>query len=430
MSEICYTPLLGTLIRKVACGSICDFYDKTLGFGREYGVIMRLATRLQKLQSNVFSLMDEAKGRARRSGLTVVDLSLGSSDMAPPQVALTQLKASVDDSTSHGYLLFQGTTNFRKACARWYFERFGIAVDPETEILPLIGSQEGTALMPLAVLNPGDVALLLDPGYPSHMGGVHLAGGQVYPLALKPEEGYLPNLEAIPQEVLGQSRLLILSYPHNPTAATATHAFFAHAVDFCRRHSIVLVHDFPYSDFVLEGERAPSIFQADTKREVAVEFFSFSKSYHMGGFRIGFAVGNHELITALSQVKANINFCPYRGILDAAEVALSTPQDYIDQAMAVFRGRRDAAIAALAEIGWPAPKPSATMYLWTPVPAAWKGNSVDFCVALVEATGVALAPGSGFGDSGEGYVRFALVRDEGVLRDSIVKIAAFLKALS
>lgn len=402
----------------------------TLGGVEASGVVMRLAARVQKLESNVFSLMDEAKGRARRSGLTVVDLSLGSSDLAPPEAALAQLKDAVDDPTSHGYLLFQGTANFREACARWYFERFGIEMDPETEILPLIGSQEGTALIPLAVLNPGEVALLLDPGYPSHIGGVHLAGGQIYPLALKPERGYLPELEAIPQEVLGQSRLLILSYPHNPTAATATHAFFAHAVDFCRRHGIVLVHDFPYADFVLEGERAPSIFQADTKREVAIEFFSFSKSYHMGGFRIGFAIGNHALITALSQVKAHINFCPYRGILDAAEVALGTPQDYIDQAMAIFRGRRDCAIAALAEIGWPSPKPLATMYLWVPLPTAWKGNSVDFCVGLAEATGVALSPGSGFGESGEGYVRFALVRDEAVLRESILKIAAFLKALA
>lgn len=387
---------------------------------------MRLATRLQKLQSNVFSLMDEAKTRARSRGLDVFDLSLGSSDLSPPAAALERLKASVDDYSSHGYLLFQGTRSFRLACADWYGERYGLALDPDTEILPLIGSQEGTAHIPLAVLNPGDVALLLDPGYPSHMGGVHLAGGQIYPLAIRPENDYLPDLEAIPAEVLAQSRLLVLSYPHNPTTATANLDFFERAVAFCRRHEIVLVHDFPYSDFVLEGERPPSILQADRKREVAIEFFSFSKSYHMGGFRVGFAVGNRELIAALRQVKANIDFNQYRGILDAAETALKTPENYIVEAMNVFRRRRDCTVTALAKLDWSAHSPKHMMYLWTPVPEIWKGNSVDFCIQLVEATGVALAPGSGFGDAGEGYVRFALVRDCPALEEAIGRIGGFL----
>jgi aspartate/methionine/tyrosine aminotransferase len=388
---------------------------------------MRLAARLQKLQSNVFSVMDEAKARARRRGLDVIDLSLGSSDLSPPPAALERLKGSVDDPTSHGYLLFQATRSFRLACAGWYRDRYGLDLDPDAEILPLIGSQEGTAHIPLAVLNPGDVALLLDPGYPSHMGGVHLAGGQIYPLAIRPENAYLPELEAIPAEVIDRSRLLVLSYPHNPTTATADLGFFGRAVEFCRRHDIVLVHDFPYSDFTLEGERPPSVLQADREREVSIEFFSFSKSYHMGGFRVGFAVGNHALVAALRQVKANIDFNQYRGILDAAETALKTPESYIEQAMAVFRARRDCAVAALVQIGWEVPSPRTMMYLWTRVPAQWRDSSVEFCIALVEATGVALAPGSGFGDVGEGYVRFALVRDCPVLEDAIARIARFLE---
>ena len=386
---------------------------------------MRLANRLDKLQSNVFSLMDEAKARARAAGRPVIDMSLGSSDIAPPKAAIERIRGALDDTTSHGYLLFQGTRSFRETCAEWYLGRFGLAVDPQTEILPLIGSQEGTAHIPLAVLNPGDIALLLDPGYPSHAGGVYLAGGQIYPLALSAEHGFLPQLEAIPEAVLAQSRLLVLSYPHNPTAATATLEFFERAVRFCRTHDIILVHDFPYSDFVLEGEQPPSILQADRDRSVAIEFFSLSKSYHMGGFRVGFAIGNRELIAALRQVKANIDFNQYRGILDGAEAALRTPPAYIDAALAVFRSRRDRAVAALARAGWPVPVPKATMYLWAPLPAPWS-DSVQFCTELVEATGVALAPGSGFGNSGEGYVRFALVHSEEVIEAAIEKIAAFL----
>lgn len=387
---------------------------------------MRLATRLEKLQSNVFSLMDEAKAAARRTGAEVVDLSLGSSDLSPPAHVLERIREAVHDTSTHGYLLFQGTRSFREACALWYGARFGVELDPETEILPLIGSQEGTAHIPLAVMNPGEVALLLDPGYPSHVGGVHLAGGHIYPLAIRPEHGFLPQLEEIPAEVLAQSRLLVLSYPHNPTAATATLAFFVQAVAFCRRHDIVLVHDFPYSDFNLEGPPPPSILQADRDRTVAIEFFSLSKSFHMGGFRVGFAVGNRALVAALRQVKASIDFNQYRGILDGAEAALRGPQDYIQQAMAVFRSRRDCAIAALAKAGWVVPRPDSTMYLWAPLPSEWKGSSADFCVELVRETGVALAPGSGFGRLGEGYVRFALVRDEAVLEAAIARIAKFL----
>ncbi|AGY58256.1 LL-diaminopimelate aminotransferase [Gloeobacter kilaueensis] len=386
---------------------------------------MRLAARLEKLQSNVFSLMDEAKAKARRAGKPVVDLSLGSSDLSPPAHAIESIRRSLGDPASHGYLLFQGTRSFREACATWYAGRYGLLLDPESEILPLIGSQEGTAHIPLAVLNPGDVALLLDPGYPSHIGGVYLAGGQIYPLELKPEHGFLPQLERIPEEVVARSRMLVLSYPHNPTTATAPLAFFERAVAFCRRHDIVLVHDFPYSDFVLEGERAPSILQADPERSVSIEFFSFSKSFHMGGFRIGFAVGNRELISALRQVKAAVDFNQYRGILDGAEAALRGPQDYLDAALAVFRSRRDRAVAALAKIGWQVTAPKATMYLWPQLPASWRGSSAEFCIRLVEETGVALAPGSGFGRSGEGYVRFALVHPEDVLEEAIERIARF-----
>lgn len=389
---------------------------------------MRLANRLAKLQSNVFSVMDEAKALARGSGKTIIDLSLGSSDLSAPEHALQAIRTALADASSHGYLLFHGTRSFREACADWYELRYGLQLDPDSEVLPLIGSQEGTAHLPLAVLNPGDVALLLDPGYPSHSGGVHLAGGQVYPLSLLPENGFLPQLERIPAEVVAQSRMLVLSYPHNPTAALAPLEFFEQAVGFCRTHDIVLVHDFPYADMAFEGYRPPSILQADPGRTVAIEFFSLSKSYHMGGFRIGFAVGNRALVAALRQVKTCVDFNQYRGILDGAVAALRGPQDHVQLANSVFQKRRDRTLGALARAGWSVPTPQATMYLWATLPPQWSDRSVEFCVRLVEQTGVALAPGAGFGRAGEGYVRFALVHAEEVLEDAVERTASFLRA--
>src|ERR687885_2513102 len=211
---------------------------------------MQFAKRLQPLQTNVFADMDQAKAKAKASGQEIIDLSLGSSDLQASEHVLPAIRESVSDNSTHGYLLFHGTQAFRQAAADWYTQRFGIPVDPETEVLPLIGSQEGTAHLPLAVLNPGDFALLLDPGYPSHAGGVYLAGGQIYPMPLHSENAFLPIFEDIPTAVLAQSKMMVLSYPHNPTTAIAPLAFVEKAVAFCRQHDLVLVHDFPYADLV------------------------------------------------------------------------------------------------------------------------------------------------------------------------------------
>jgi aspartate/methionine/tyrosine aminotransferase len=308
---------------------------------------MQFAKRLQPLQANVFADMDQAKAKAKASGQEIIDLSLGSSDLPTSDHILAAINKSLSDKSTHGYLLFHGTQAFRQAAAQWYTQKFGIPVNPETEVLSLIGSQEGTAHLPLAVLNPGDFALLQDPGYPSHAGGVYLAGGQIYPMPLLAENRFLPVFEDIPTPVLAQARMMVLSYPHNPTTAIAPLSFFQEAVAFCRQHDLVLVHDFPYADlvFVEDGTEsqeeeqetsnpkstpplpplvkggsqnpkslAPSILQADPDKEVSIELFTFSKSYNMGGFRIGYAVGNAQLIRALRQVKAAIDFNQYRGI--------------------------------------------------------------------------------------------------------------------
>lgn len=388
---------------------------------------IHFAHRLQALQTNVFADMDRAKARARAAGQQIIDLSLGSSDLPASPVAIAQIEQSLHDPGTHGYLLYHGTQAFRQAVARWYSNRFGLAVDPETEVLPLIGSQEGTAHLPLAVLNPGDFALLLDPGYPSHAGGVYLAGGQIYPMPLRAEHQFLPDFAEIPPPVLAQARLMVLSYPHNPTTATASLAFFQKAVAFCRQHQLVLVHDFPYVDIYFEGTAPPpSILQADAQREIAIEFFTFSKSYNMGGFRIGFAIGNAQLIRALRQIKAVVDFNQYLGILNGAIAALEGSQATIRQTVGIFQGRRDAFVKAMHQIGWFVPTPPATLYVWAKLPAPWQDKSVEFCTQLVAATGVAVSPGAGFGKSGEGYVRFALVQEPAILEAAVAKIAIFL----
>jgi len=388
---------------------------------------MLFADRLAPLQTNVFADMDRAKGRARAAGKSIVDLSLGSSDLPTPGHVLDAIATALQDPTTQGYNLFESTRDFRQAAARWYRGKFGIAVDPETEVLPLIGSQEGTAHLPLAILNPGDFALLTDPCYPSHRGGIHLANGQIYYMPLLAGNGFLPILKDIPAAVLAQARLMVLSYPHNPTASTAPAEFFAEAVAFCQTHDLVLAHDFPYADHCFDGQPAPSVLQADPDKTCSIEFFSFSKAYNMGGFRIAYAIGNPELILALRQVKATIDFNQYQGILRGAISALDGPQDCVRTTVSTFKTRRDAMVNALHHHGWNVTSPDATMYLWAKLPERFS-DSIDFCVRLVEATGVALAPGRGFGKSGEGYVRFALVQPPEVLEQAAQQIVEFMNS--
>ncbi|MCT7985153.1 LL-diaminopimelate aminotransferase [Laspinema sp. A4] len=390
---------------------------------------MQFANRLEPLRSNVFADMDNAKAKAKAAGLKVIDLSLGSSDLPPAPHIVEAIASSLPDRNSHGYVLFHRTQAFREAAAQWYHQRYGIAVDPQTEVLALIGSQEGTAHLPLAVLNPGDFALLMDPGYPSHAGGVYLASGQIYGMPLREENGFLPVFEEIPPAVLNQARMMVLSYPHNPTTAIAPLSFFQEAVAFCQQHQLVLVHDFPYADLVFDAQIAvPSVLQADPEKTVSIEFFTLSKSYNMGGLRVGYAIGNPELIKALRQVKAAVDFNQYQGILTGAIAALTGPQDTVGEMTSIFRNRRDAFVNALHRIGWQVPMPESTMYVWAKLPEQWANNSIGFCTQMVEKTGIAASPGSGFGKMGEGYVRFALVWDPPVLEEAVERIAQFLNS--
>ena len=388
---------------------------------------MEFAKRIQPLSTNVFADMDRAKGEASAKGKEIIDLSLGSSDLRAAPQTIEAIANSLQDTKTHGYLLHNGTKQFRETAAKWYTDRFNIPVDAESEVLALIGSQEGTAHLPLAILNPGDFALLLDPGYPSHAGGVYLAGGQIYAMPLREENQFLPLFNDVPEAVLNGAKMMVLSYPHNPTTGTANLEFFETAVAFCRQHNLVLVHDFPYVDLVFEGaKQPPSVLQADTKKELSIEFFTMSKSYNMGGFRVGYAIGNSELIQALKQIKAVVDFNQYLGILNGAISALNSSPEFVTETVSIFQQRRDTLIAALNNIGWQVNKPHATMYLWAKLPKKWQNSSMEFCTKLVAQTGVALAPGSGFGKAGEGYVRLALVKEPQILELAVQKISVFL----
>jgi aspartate/methionine/tyrosine aminotransferase len=387
---------------------------------------MQLSDRIRPLQSNVFADMDRAKTEAINQGKKLIDLSLGSSDLPTPKHIINTIENSLHNPANHAYLLHGGTAEFRQVVAQWYEKRFGIFVDWQTEVLPLIGCQEGTAHLPLAVLNPGDYVLLLDPGYPSHIGGVYLAGGKAYFMPLLAEHNFLPQFADIPAAILRQAKMMVLSYPHNPTTAIAPLSFFEEAVTFCQQNDLVLVHDFPYLDIVYNNFLPPSVIQVDKTKQISIEFFTFSKSYNMGGFRLGFAIGNEKLITALRQVKSVVDFNQYRGILQGGITALTSPQDCVKETVQIYQQRRDFLVTELAKIGWQVPTPAATLYLWAPLPYPWQDNSMNFCLELVKSTGVALSPGAGFGSCGEGYVRFALVKDNNILQEAVSKISQFL----
>ncbi|MEM9246429.1 MAG: LL-diaminopimelate aminotransferase [Cyanobacteria bacterium P01_F01_bin.153] len=389
---------------------------------------MKFADRLAPLQFNVFAAMDTAKAQAAANGLEIVDLSLGSVDLPTPPHVLQAIAEALQDPATHGYQLFRNNAQFRKVVAQRYEQTFGVPVDPETEVLTLIGSQEGTAHLPLAVLNPGDVALLGDPGYPSHYGGVHLAGGEIYPMALLAENQFLPDFSTIPDDIAQRSRLMVLNYPHNPTTATATLDFFKDALEFCDRHDIVLVHDFAYDQMIFSDQPHPSVLEADRRKKRSIEFFTLSKAYGMGGFRVGYAIGNAELIKALKQVKAAVDFNQYQGILRGAIASLIGDQSSVKQRLDIFQQRRDAFVDAMADIGWPIPTPKATMFTWAKLPKQWESDSVKFCTKLLAKTGIAASAGYGFGKSGEGYVRFALVRSPEELKSAVQTIGTFINS--
>lgn len=399
---------------------------------------MPISDRVADLGSGVFARNDQRK-QAYRQRLAqggaalppLLDLSLGSTDLSPPPLALAAMQAAIQDPASSSYCLHGATLPFRNAVAAWARRRFNQEVDPEREVLLLVGSQEGTAHLPLAVLNPGDRALLLDPFYPSHLGGLKLASAEPLFLGLNAGTGFRPDFEAISEAEWRHLKLMVLGFPHNPTATTGEQAWLDAAVAKALEHGIVLAHDNPYVDLALDGE-APALLRHPRWRECGIEFFSLSKGWCLGGYRIAFAIGAEWLISALRQLKGVVDFNQSLALQAGAIAALETAQDWPEQLRQVYRQRRDRMAAALEAEGWPVQRPSMALYLWLALPPVAMQLGLDdeqFCAELLAATGVCLTPGRGFGRGGEGWVRLALVHPIEELEAGARRIGAWLRNL-
>ena len=389
---------------------------------------MITSDRFSRLGSGVFDRNDRRKAAyvhsVQHSDQALIDLSLGSTDLAPPADAVEAMASALRDPSSASYCLHAGTQSFREAAAAWCEQRFGVCVDAETEVLMLVGSQEGTAHLPLAVLDPGDSALILDPSYPSHRGGLQLADADIHTLPLTAERGWAPDFNALSAEQWRQIRLMVLGFPHNPTACTGDQAWLDQAMQRSIQHDLVLAHDNPYVDLALEGE-APSLLRCGHWRERGIEFFSLSKGWCLGGFRLAFAVGAAPLIQALRQLKGVVDFNQCRALQRGAVVALDQHADWPSRLLPVYRQRRDRMRQALVDLGWIVPKPSMALYLWMPIPewASARGWSDEQLASeLLEHCGVALTPGSGFGDAGLGWLRLALVRPVEELENAVQRL--------
>ena len=388
------------------------------------------ANRLKRLPLYLFTILDELKAQARQRGMDVIDLGMGNPDIPPPKHVIDELAAQVRKPENHRYSRKDGDAErqVHDAIATWYRRKFRVSLDPKTEVLPLIGSKEGLSHLSFAFLNHDDIALVPNPTYPVHFNGIILAGGILYNLPITPEQHYLPNLRAINREVLRMAKMVILSYPHNPTTAVADLKFFRDVVDWAKTHRIMVVHDFAYSDFVFDGHRAPSILEAPGAKDVAVEFHTLSKSYSMPGMRFGFAVGNAEVLASLAKTKSYVDFGIFRAVQWAAIKALLGPQGYVHKTVETYRKRRNVFVRGLQRVGWDIPMPKATFYVWAKIPLKFSAlTSLEFATLLMQEAGVVAAPGSGFGECGEGFVRFALVEPEPRLREAVRRIERVLR---
>jgi aspartate/methionine/tyrosine aminotransferase len=401
---------------------------------------MPISERVSKLGSGVFARNDQRKVAYELSRCSpavaldpgpLIDCSLGSTDLEPPAMALEAMAASLQRPASVAYCLHASTRPFREAAAAWVERRFGVAVDPEREVLLLIGSQEGTAHLPLAVLNPGEPALVLDPSYPSHLGGLHLASATPVLLPLEAEQGWRPAFERLPESTWASLRLMVLGFPHNPTATTGDQSWLEEAMARAIDHDVVLLHDNPYVDLALEG-KAPALLRHRDWRRCGMELFSFSKSWCLGGYRLAFAVGAEPLISALRQLKGVVDFNQSLALQAGAVAALEQAPDWPARLQQVYRERRDRMVLALEAAGWVVPRPSMALYLWLPLPEAARErgfSSEACCAALLQATGVCLTPGIGFGPGGEGWLRLALVHPLPILEEAAARMGCWLATL-
>ena len=383
--------------------------------------------RVRALPGYPLAEIPTIKRRLIAAGMDVIDLGAGDNDAPPPAVAVSAMKEALDDPAYSKYGFQQGLPAFREAAVRWVERRFGQRFDPATETLPLIGSKEGLSHLPFAVVNPGEATIVPEPGYQAYLGGSLLAGAQPHIVPLRPENGFLLDLDKVPADVLRRSKLVFVNYPNNPTAAIAPMEYLERTVAACRRHGILLAYDNAYCDLTYDGYRAPSIFEIAGAREVAVEFFSLSKSFSMTGWRIGFAVGNAALIGALTRVKSYVDTGPFLAVQRAGAAALDRAEELVVPVRTELERRRDAAVPALRDAGFTLEAPKAAMYLWIALPDGIA--SATFARRALEEWGALVLPGSAFGPAGEGFFRIALTVGPERLRAAATRLGQTLAAM-
>lgn len=377
--------------------------------------------RLKNLPPYLFLEIDRAKRRAIERGVKVIDFGIGDPDQPTPKFIIKALQKSAAEPKNHHYPLDRGNGAFRKEVSHWYKKRFGGSFNPDTEILPLIGSKEGIAHLPLAFINPGDVTLVPDPCYPPYKSGTWFAGGVTHLMPLKEENGFLPDYEAVPSDVLKKAKIIYVNYPNNPTGAVAPRSFYEKLVKWAHAHKILIVSDLAYSEVYFGKEKPISIFEIPGARDVAIEFHSLSKTCNMTGWRVGFAIGRAEVISALLRVKSNIDSGVFTAIQTASIDALKNSFGFSKKTNIMYRRRRDLLVAGLKELGFPVKPNQASFYLFTRLPGG-ETDSTMFCKNLLEKTGIVATPGVGFGKPGEGYVRFTLTVQEPEIREAISRM--------
>ena len=379
-----------------------------------------LSRRIQALPPYLFAELDRKKQEVKARGVDIIDLGVGDPDRPTPKFIVDRMKRETAVPGNHQYPSYEGLPQFRASAAGWYKERFGVSLDPGSEVVALIGSKEGIAHFPLAFVNPGDVVLVPDPGYPVYHISTTFAGGTSFFLPLKRENGFLPDLDRIPAGVLSKAKILFLNYPNNPTSAIADRGFYRKVLAFAEEHDLIVAHDVAYTEIYFDGVRPMSILELPGARKRCIEFQSLSKTYNMTGWRIGFAVGNAELVGGLGNVKTNVDSGVFQAIQGAAIAAFKAGPSATDPIRKTYQERRDALLPGLRRLGLDPVTPAATFYVWIPVPKGY--TSATFCEHLLTKAGIVTTPGNGFGRSGEGYIRIALTKEKGRIREAVERM--------
>jgi alanine-synthesizing transaminase len=367
---------------------------------------------MDRLPPYMFKVVDKLKMDLRRDGVDIVDLGMGNPDLPTPRHIVEKLVEAAQKSQNHRYSASAGITKLRHAIADWYMRRWGVEIDPEEEAIATIGAKEGLSHFVLATVSPGDVVFAPNPTYPIHPYSVIIAGGDLRSIPIGPDRDFFEDLLSATKQTWPAPKMLIISFPHNPTTAVVDRGFFEKIVDFCREHDMIVVHDFAYADLVFDGYTPPSFLQIPGAKEIGVEFFTLSKSYSMPGWRVGFCVGNPELIAALRRIKSYLDYGMFQPIQIAAIIALNGPYDCVQEIVDIYRQRRDALVDGLNRVGWVIEKPKGTMFVWAKIPEQYiKMGSIEFAKMLMVKARVAVSPGIGFGEYGDDHVRFALIEN-------------------